>query len=526
MWLILCCFAAAACNGGEDRVDSATSTAVRPPGITLAVRNGSATPLDLAEGQEYVFDRITLQAEQPDMPDSARALEWLRSQSSFRGLDWSGVRETRAYWRNYKDTRIDADVFSHVFEGAAWMAQPNSVQLSVLGADGTALGEPLRMSNDDFLNRLKQWDFDMIRAEFRLENLARHKDQSSARVKRAVAKVVFAIQTNLSKRLRIPAGAASLRIVWDKTPDQPYDFPIRLMSEPLPYGLQIHGEIEPRKDVYQPGDVIRATLTASDALGRPLNLSEFKRNGLTRLYVHLDGPRQEPTFYHEESLNDFRGNRYAHHLRAPEIGLGTAGGSLTTVRDGAPLDADGTRMVVDLHVPRNLPPRAHGTYVISAAGGRSYGSQQVELRWERPIQIGTAHPTSFEEFGCASCHVPKTSTDLAALVPPMSGIEPLDVHNFQDCAFCHDNSRDGSRRLGKILHLLHMNRDNFPVSKNNCAVCHVEEGTIRTVSVEACGSCHQDLHENNRPKYTDGQCQQCHTDIRRGHVVVGRSPAP
>lgn len=213
--VLLWCLATASCTTSADGSDPITGAASRPPGITLAVRNGRTAPLDLVAGQEYVFDRITLEAENRDISDSTRALDWLRTQSSFRGLNWSGVRETRAYWRNYKETRIDADVFSHVFEGAAWMAQPNSLKLSVLGAGGAPLGEPVAISSDDFLNRLKQWDFDIIRAEFRLENLARHKDQSSARVRRAVAKVVFAIQTDLSKRLRIPAGAQSLRIVWD-----------------------------------------------------------------------------------------------------------------------------------------------------------------------------------------------------------------------------------------------------------------------------------------------------------------------
>ena len=518
--LLICCGASASCSGSTSRGD-AIADGGRPPGITLVVRNGRTAALDLVAGQEYVFDRVTLEAEDRETPDSARALEWLRTESSFRGMNWTGVRETRAYWRNYKETRIDTDVFSHVFEGAAWMAQPNSLQLSVLGPEGTPLGEPIRISNDDFLNRLKQWDFDMIRAEFRLENVTRHKDQSSARVKRAVAKVVFAIQTDLSKRVRIPAEAKALRIIWDKTPREPYDFPIRLISRPLAYGLQIQGQIEPRKDVYRPGDVIRATLTALDGHGNPLKLSDFQSNGLTRLFVHLDGPHQEPTFYHEEWLNDFRGNRYQYHLRAPELGLGTAGSSLTTVRTAAPLDADGTMMVVDLHVPENLPARAHGTYVISAAAGRTYGSQQADLRWETTIQVGTATSTSFEEFGCASCHVPQTPTDLALLIPPMSGIEPLNVRNFQDCVFCHDNSRDGSRRLDKILHLLHMNRDNFPAAKNDCSVCHVQAAAIRKVSFEACAQCHEGLHESNRPHYTDSQCQRCHSDAGQGHIVAG-----
>ena len=524
--VLVCSLATVSCQGGSGGGDSMTDGSARPPGITLAVRNGRTAPLDLVAGQQYVFDRITLEAENRDIPDSERALEWLRTESSFRGLNWTGARETRAYWRNYKETRIEADVFSHVFDGAAWMAQPNSLQVSVLGAGGTLLGEPVRISNADFMNRLKQWDFDMIRAEYRLENLARHKDQGSARTRRAVAKVVFAIQTNLSTRLAVPAGAETLRIVWDKTPDEPYDFPIRLLPAPLAYGLRIEGKLEPRKDVYQPGDVIRATFTALDSRGNPLKLSEFQRNGLTRLFVHLDGPRHEPTFYHEEWLNDFRGNRYAYHLRAPELGLGSEAGSLNTPREAAPLDADGTTMVVDLHVPKNLPARMYGTYMILANGGRLYGSQQADFRWEMPIQVGTPNSTSFEEFGCASCHVPRTPTDLALQIPPMSGIEPLNVHDFQSCAFCHDNSRDGSRRLGKILHLLHANRDAFPAPKNNCAVCHIQEGTIRKVGFEACAVCHEQLHDNNRPKYTDGQCQQCHADPGQGHIVRSASASP
>ena len=130
----------------------------------------------------------------------------------------------------------------------------------------------------------------MIRAEFRLENLARHKDQNSAGVRRAVAKVVFAIQTDVSKRLPIPEGAERLRVVWDKAPDEGYDFPIRLVQSPLGYGLQLQGQLEPKKEVYQPGDVIRATFTALDAGGNVLKFSEFEQNGLTRLYVHLGRP--------------------------------------------------------------------------------------------------------------------------------------------------------------------------------------------------------------------------------------------
>ena len=518
--LLLCGSGTVSCSRNAEGPGEAPRAAGRPPGITLAVRNGRTAPLDLVAGQEYVFDRITLEVENRDVPDSGSALEWLSTQSRFRVLDWEGARETRAYWRNYKETRIDADIFSHVFEGAAWMAQSNSVELTVLGPGEEPLGASLRLTNQDFLNRLKQWDYDMIRAEFRLENLARHKDQNSAGVRRAVAKVVFAIQTDVSKRLPIPEGAERLRVVWDKAPDEGYDFPIRLVQSPLGYGLQLQGQLEPKKEVYQPGDVIRATFTALDAGGNVLKFSEFEQNGLTRLYVHLDGPYHEPTFCHEEWLNDFRGSRYEYHLRAPELGLGTAGSSLTTVHKAALLDADGTTMIVDLHVPEALPSRMFGTFEVSGSIGRSYVSQEVGLRWEQPIQVGTADRTSFEAFGCASCHVPETPTDLALLIPPMSGIEPLDVHDFQSCVACHDNSRNGSRRLDKILHLLHMNRDTYPAAKDDCAVCHIQQDRIRRVSIEACAQCHERLHDNNQPRYADTQCQGCHTDTGPGHVAA------
>ena len=148
-----------------------------PPGITLSIHNGQPrAPLELVAGQEYVFDRIVLEAENRNIASSEEALEWLRDESRFQVLDWTGVREARAYWRNYKAVRPAADVFAHVFEGAAWMNEANALELSVLDAEGVRLGEPLLLSNQDFLNRQKQWDFDMIRAEFRYEDFARHKD--------------------------------------------------------------------------------------------------------------------------------------------------------------------------------------------------------------------------------------------------------------------------------------------------------------------------------------------------------------
>ncbi len=69
--------------------------------------------------------------------------------------------------------------------------------------------------------------------------------------------------------------------------------------------------------------------------------------------------------------------------------------------------------------------------------------------------------------------------EIGLLLPPMSGIERLRIDHFEECVLCHDNSRDGSRRLDKFLHLIHQNRDNFPASKNNCVVCHLTAASIR-----------------------------------------------
>lgn len=496
------------------------SSPTAPPGITLSITNGQPeAPLELVAGQEYVFDRITLQVENRTVSDSPQALDWLKNQSSFQNLNWQGAREIRAHWRNYKASRPAADLFSHVFEGAPWMAEPNSLELSVLDEQGSVLGEPFHLSHHDFLNHLKQWDFDMIKAEFRWEDFARHKDKSSARVKRAVAKIVFAIQTNPTKRLRVPAGAHSLRVVWDKKPQEPYLFPIRLLDSPYPYGLQIQAQVEPQKDLYMPGEKLRATFRLLDRSGNILKLSEFAENGITRLYVHLDGPRHDPTFYHEEWLNDFRGNRFAHILRSPARGLGTADESLSTPRNEPPLDPTGTSLVVDLHVPDNLPRDAYGTFEIRAAAGRAYASQIVEIRLALPIPVGQSEKTEFERFGCKSCHIPDTPMDVGLLLPPMGVATRLSLDDFQECVMCHDNSRGGSRRLDKYLHLIHMNRDTFPVPKNNCVVCHMTAASIQKVSWEVCSNCHESLHDNNRDGYTDAQCRACHTDYGRGHIV-------
>ena len=135
--------------------------------ISIAIRNGKAAgPLDLIAGQDYVFQRITLAVDDRTVAESD-ALEWLRHQSAFSALDWDGVRDGASHWHNYRESRPDADLYSHLFTGAKWMSQDNGLELAVLDAAGKVVGQPLRLTNADFLNRQKQQDFDMIRAEYR-----------------------------------------------------------------------------------------------------------------------------------------------------------------------------------------------------------------------------------------------------------------------------------------------------------------------------------------------------------------------
>ena len=494
--------------------------------ISLAIENGKPMrELNLIAGQEYIFDRITLAVDDQNAKDSRDALEWLRTRSSFHGLNWDGVREARAHWRNYRESRTAADLYAHVFDGARWMSEANALQLTLLDANGAAIGDTLELTNKDFLNQLKQQDFDMIKAEYRYENFTRHKDLSSAKVKRAVAKIVFAVQTNLAKRLVIPADARVLRVVWDKKPAEPYDFRIRFAPAPhYNYGGRLQVKVEPEKPIYYPGDTIKATFTLFDQKGQPLKFSEFDTNGIRQINIHLDGPVQNPTYYHEEWLSEFRA-RYSYHIRAPALGFGTATESQNRALKAPPLDASGTHMVVELHVPKNLPKEQFGSFEIGATAWRNYASQTWSTRLDKHIEIGQREPTHFEKFGCENCHVPNTPMDMSLLIPPMVGVQKLKVDSIESCVMCHDNSRNGSRRLDKYLHLIHMNRDKFPVAKNNCAVCHLSAESIRKVHFEVCSNCHENLHQNNQPKYTDAQCQNCHSDYSRGHIVTPPSSA-
>lgn len=448
--------------------------------ISLSIENGAAAgPLDLIAGEAYVFQRITLAVDNRTAKDNSEALDWLRRQSHFSSLDWDGVRESRAYWRNFHASRPAADVYSHVFEGAKWMNDANGLELAVLDSAGKVIGTPLRLTNGDFLNRQKQQDFDMIKAEYRYENFARHKDQASAKIKRAVAKIVFAVQTDLAKRVTIPANAHALRVVWDKKPQYPYIFPIRLVPPTYNYGGKLHVKIEPEKRVYLPGDVIRATFTLTDQKGQPLKFSEAEKNGLRQINIHLDGPVQDPTFFHEEWLSEF-GERYSHHTRAPALGLGTANQSSNTALPGPPLDASGTSMVVDLHVPANLIKKKFGTYEIGATIRRSYASQDWSDRLDRHIQVGQSEHTAFEKFGCQNCHAPNSPMDVGLLIPPMAGIEKLQVDSVQSCVMCHDNSRNGSRRLSRFLHIIHENRETFPApADQSCGLYHLTTQSLQ-----------------------------------------------
>lgn len=513
---LICAAALAACVRVAPQSDPAALTDAA--WISLTVENGKAKEsLRLIAGQSYVFDRITLAVENRQARDNRDALDWLRKNSSFNVLNWTGVRESRAHWKNYRESRPAADLYAHVFDGARWMADGNAVELAVLDARGGVIGAPLKLTHEDFLNRLKQQDFDMIKAEYRYEEFARHKELASAKIKRAVAKIVFAVQQDTSKRLTIPANAHALRLVWDKKPSEAYVFPIQLVAPAYNYGGKLHVKVEPEKPVYHPGDTIRATFTLLDQKGQPLKFSEWKQNGIRQINIHLDGPVQDPTYYHEEWLSEF-GLRYSYHLRAPALGLGTPTQSQNTPLKGPPFDPSGTQMVVELHVPKNLPKERFGTFEIAATAWRNFASQSWIARLEKHIQVGQPEHTHFEKLGCENCHVPNTAMDMGLLIPPMVGVEKLKVASIESCVMCHDNSRNGSRRLDKYLHLIHQNRDKFPAAKNNCAVCHLSADSIKKVHFEVCSNCHENLHRNNQPKYTDAQCQGCHQDYNKGHI--------
>lgn len=454
------------------RLQSASADSADAAWISLSIENGKpAGPLELIANQDYVFQRIILAVDNHSIKDNRDALEWLRHRSDFSSLNWDGVRESRAHWRNFHESRPSADLYSHVFEDAKWMGDANGFELSVLDANDKVLGSSLRLTNRDFLNSQKQQDFDMVKAEYRYEIFSRHKDLASAKTRRAVARIVLAVQTSLDKRMSIPANAHSLRVIWDKKPQQPYVFPIRLVPPAFNYGGKLHVRLDPEKPVYMPGDIIRATFTLLDQKGKHLKFSEYEKNGIRQINIHLDGPVHNPTFYHEEWLSEF-GKRYAYHLRAPILIPSTARKSINKKLEGPPLDADGTSMVVELHVPKDLPKDQFGSFQINATLRRNYASQMWSDRFERYVQVGQETPTHFASVACESCHAPSTPMDVGLLIPPMVGVEKLKVDNIDSCVMCHDNSRGGSRRLSRFLHLIHMNRETFTAAGQNCGACH------------------------------------------------------
>ncbi len=114
----------------------------RPPpplegaiGLDLAVIDGQAAPLQLLPGHRFYVNQVQVRAQQLAFP-APDVLDWLRAESQFAALDWTGVgqvaSEIEPAGGGWQELQPHLD--------AAWMREPASFQLEAHGAAGLLAG--------------------------------------------------------------------------------------------------------------------------------------------------------------------------------------------------------------------------------------------------------------------------------------------------------------------------------------------------------------------------------------------------
>ncbi|WP_434345888.1 hypothetical protein ACN6A1_28855 [Myxococcus virescens] len=455
---------------------------------------------------------------------------WMRKESRFKDLDWSGVTVGRDEWTNDFDSTFQRETY---YENAAWMRSlDDTFLIEVLDADG-AVRTSITYSRRDFMGEGATTG--RTRASWLVADLARPRFPGDPEVSllpdgteptyKTMVKASFSGATNPFKTLTMPqlSGEGLIRVTWSLLPLKPFLFPIvftpeaerpatcyRLdesglaTDEQVPCGFGLTQAVRVNRPAngsyFMPGDSVDFMVSLRDGDGNGLH----PRNRMPSYNEYMGESSNGLAYFNEEMLLTYReasSSESGFKVVGPLQDLQVSRGSYTLpyfsfplfsephfyLPPGSNLLAGGGDAQPPTHYTVTLPPNAKaGTYAILLKGHRTFMGERLNRLDPFFFQVGQAQPTTYpgRVGNCQVCHNGVNS---------LSNVHHgMSVDHVEACKTCH--IEEGYGYLPDVIHRIHNSSRKYNQNKGDCTMCHLTRESTLWPSLMSCNGCHVASH--------------------------------
>ncbi len=539
----------------------------RPPSSQLVVTPGATYFLR----ELSVMDAI-INTDHRDFADRQSPAQWMRKQSRFKALDWTGLTVGRENWRTMGGGNYQREVF---YENAAWMlSNTDTLLLEVLDPSGNvrASQEYLRtdfLAENPVTGRTRvSWTVTGVGRPRYPGDPEPQQGASPAPFYHTGVKVSLANSTNPFKSFRMPdlTGEGVIRVTWSLMKDQPFLFPVVFLpaeqsaptcykldaeglatEEKVPCGFGLQQAVKFNKPAngkyYMPGETLDFLISLKDGENNGLHPRELmpswneymhsQSNGLAyfndrMLFNFRDTSSSESGFKVVGPIQDLKVVNGTYNL--PYFAFPITSEPYFYIQPGLPDAFPGvadakpsTRYAVPLS-----PDAKPGTYLLLLKGHRAFQGERLNRLNAFFFQVGQEQRTSYpnQVGNCQICHNGVNSLDNLH--------HGLSVDHVEACKTCHHEEQVG--HIADFVHRLHMGSRKYTQNKANCTTCHLTRASALRPSLNACNSCHITSHGTeffnlefeevqNTPNAYGNCANACHAENPPdAHILPGAQP--
>ncbi|MBN8228150.1 hypothetical protein JYK02_11585 [Corallococcus macrosporus] len=540
-----------------------------PPTGTLQILSDNQYFLN----QFSVSETVVNQHNNPN--DQTAALNWIKTQTVFAGLDWTNVNQGPDEWSFYSLAGAVEDCWTREvqFGNANWQkAKDDTITVEVLDETGTSRASQTYLRSELLASspyaghsrfswrseNLKPPRFPGDKDPGTVTGFAGGLDQSATT--RTIARVDMVGSTNPFKVLRIPrlSGPGALKATWSQLPDKPFYFPVTYVipderpstctddaGNPVQCspGLDSRLVFAPPKEgsFYKPGEDVSVYVDLRDSAGAHLHSKDLLPSAKEIISGQSNGiqtfvPNVIATVTENDSISNVA-------IAGPLQDLQVLGNPSDkpqffakpfpfAVLDDATLTGL-TPGLMDYKWPTRqtftLPPDAKpGTYVALVKFNRASMGERVAKLNPFFFQVGQDEPTTYpgNVGNCQICHRGVLSLDNLR--------HGLSVDHIESCKVCHHYDTDTVGRTQEMVHRIHMNSPSYPANRADCTVCHLTRKSTERPSLALCGSCHISQHgdeffqiafnQRGTPSKFGNCAQTCHggDQLPAGHILPAK----